>query len=77
MHEDTNKKTRCPKNNIFTAAEVATLAGVSESYVKKVRTNSPVIDLASERSMRIIEIDQIASDTKSLLFEEIKKAVNL
>lgn len=76
MSKDTNKKTRCLKKSyVLSEKEVAKLAGCSVSYVKKIREGS--VDIISPLAKRIASIDEVAFDTKSLLIEEIKRAVNL
>lgn len=75
MSKDKIKKTRCPKNYALKETEVATLGGVSVSYVKKIRAgfaqpNTP-------KAQRVLVIDKIANQNKSTLIQEIERIVKL
>jgi predicted transcriptional regulator len=75
MIKDKNKKSRCTKKYQLTAAEVADMAGCSESYVKKLRAD--LVDTKSPLARRVLAIDTIAEDGKSLLIQEIERIVKL
>jgi len=60
---------------MLTAKEVAKLAGCSTSYVKQIRAG--VCDLSTELAKRVLAIDEIADESKSLLIKEIEKTVKL
>lgn len=70
-----NKKTRCTKIYRFTAKEIADIAGISESYVKKIRLN-PSIHTSSQ-AQQIIAIDETLQDGSDKLINEIKRIVQL
>lgn len=75
MNKHTNKKSRCTKKYLLTADEVRRMLGCSESYVKQVRlgkvnTDTPLAQL-------IIEVDNTATQTKSLFIQEIERIVKL
>lgn len=76
MAKYTKQKSRCPKKYDFTAKEVSALAGCSVSTVKQIRTcNYP--NMKSPLALRVIAIDKIANNSKSLLIKEIEKVVKL
>lgn len=60
---------------MFTAKEVSKLAGCSESYVKQIRAGQ--CDLDTDLAKRVLAIDEIADESKSLLIKEIEKTVKL
>lgn len=73
--KDTKEKTRCPKNYTLSEVEVAKLAGCSVSYVKKIRTAE--CSLNTPLAKRVLEIDKIAIEGKSLLIKEIERVIQL
>ncbi len=89
MSENTKLKTRCPKkdttstkkdislskNYMFSETEVAKLANCSVSYVKKLR--SGVVDTKSNLAQRVLAIDELANNSKSILIQEIERIVKL
>ena len=70
-----NKKSRCTKKYQLTALEVADIAGCSVSYVKKLRAE--LVDNKSNLAKKVIDIDRIANDGKSLLIQEVERIVKL
>lgn len=74
MSKDKNKKSRCPKNYQLTAAEVARIAGCSISSVKQIRVGT-YIAMESSLAKRVLAIDKIAIQGKSLLIQEIERVV--
>lgn len=75
MIKDKRNKSRCTKKYQLTASQVADMAGCSESYVKKLRAN--LVDTKSQLAKRVLGIDSIAEDGKSLLIQEIERIVKL
>ena len=75
MIKDKNKKTRSPKNYRLTAQEVSEMAGVSVSYVKKIRAGLVNRDTALAR--QVLAIDLLANDGTNHLIKEIERIVTL
>jgi hypothetical protein len=74
MPKNTNKKTKRPKNYVFTRDEVGKMAKCSPSYVDKIRNNK--VALNTSLAKRVLAIDEIAFKTKKTLKQEIDKIVN-
>lgn len=71
-----NNKTRCTKNKYqLTSHEVAEIAGCSVSYVKKLRAG--LVNDKSKLAQKVLSVDVIAQDGKSLLIQEIERIVKL
>lgn len=75
MSENTKIKSRCPKNYAFSEKEVSAISSVSVSYVKKLRAG--LVSTKSAKAQRVLEIDKIANENKSLLIQEIKRIVKI
>lgn len=60
----------------MTAKEVSKLAGCSVSAVKQIRTGDYATP-ESSLAKRVLAIDQIANQSKSLLIKELQKVVKL
>lgn len=75
MTKGKTKKSRCPKNYVFSAKEIAKMVGCSISAVKQIRQG--VYKSKSGLIEQVEAIDQIADDSKSLLIEEIERIVKL
>jgi predicted transcriptional regulator len=70
------KKTKGRKNYSIEAKDVADIANVSESYVKKVRTAEiSGINPTTARAKIIIQIDHAAAQNQSLFIQKIKELV--
>ncbi len=74
MSEYTKIKTRCPKNYIFTSFEVSEIVGCSVSYVKSIRRGE--FKVKSRLSIRINEVDKIASSLMPKLKQELIKTLS-
>lgn len=74
MSKDTKLKTRCPKKYALKESEVASIAGVSVSYVKKLR--AATVNTETPQAQRVLTIDELANQNKSNLIQEIKRIVN-
>lgn len=76
MRKDKNKKSRCPKKYNMTAKEVSKLVGCSVSAVQQIRIGNYVAP-ESLLAQRVLAIDEVANQSKSLLIQEIEKVVKL
>lgn len=76
MSKYTKQKTTCPKKFDLTAKEVASIAGCSVSTIKQIRAgNYP--NLNTPLAKRVMALDSIANNSKSLLIKELEKVVKL
>jgi len=75
MTKDKNKKTRSTKNYRLTAAEVAEMAGVSESYVKKIRAG--LVNKDTPLARQVLAVDLLANDGTNALIKEIERLVTI
>lgn len=62
--------TKSPKKYRFSAKEVASMAGASESYVKKIRANKELFP-KTEMVRKILEMDQLLMDGSAALKNEL------
>jgi len=74
MSKNTTKKSKRPKNYVFTRNEVSRLAKCSPSYVDKIRNSK--VALNTPLAKRVMAIDEIAVETKNTLQKEIENIVN-
>lgn len=72
MSEDKKNKTRCTKKYRFSAIEVAEIAEVSESYVKKIRLGDYY---NSEKARQVIQIDKVLDEGSNKLLKEIENVI--
>ena len=78
MSKDIENKSKGRKKYPLEAEEVAEILDVSTSLVKKVRrAEVSKISVDADNAKKIIIVDAIAQQNKSLLIKEIKKVVNL
>lgn len=75
MTKDKNKKTRSPKNYRLTATEVAEMAGVSVSYVKKIRAG--LVNKDTPLARQVLAVDLLANDGTNALIKEIERLVTI
>jgi len=70
--KDTNNKSTCTKNKYrYTAEEVAKIAGVSASYVNKIRQKT--VDLKALKAQEVLIIDQTLYDGSTKLLREVER----
>ncbi len=74
MLKNTIKKSKCPKNYVFTRDEVGKMARCSASYVDKIRNKK--VALNTSLAKRVLAIDEIAFETKKTLQLEIENIVS-
>jgi len=71
MSKYKNKKTRGNKKYRYTAAEVAEICGVSESYVKKLRVQ--LVDQKSIVAQKVLAVDDLLYDGGTKLLQEVER----
>ena len=74
MAKDNQTKTRSTKKYRYTAAEVAELTNVSESYVKKLRSCDKLGNSPTARM--VLVADQLLGDSSNKLLLEVDRVLN-
>jgi predicted transcriptional regulator len=75
MSKYRNKKSRSTKRHYrYTSKEVAELANVSVSYVKKIRAG--VVDLKSHKAQQVLHIDEVLYDGSNKLLKEVERILH-
>lgn len=70
------KKSKGRKNYPIEAKDVAAIANVSISYVKKVRTaETSGVNINTDKAQIIRQIDVVAEQNQSLLIQKLKEIV--
>ena len=75
MIKDTHNKTKGNKKHRYTASEVAEICGVSESYVKQIRSRA--VNLNTDKASLVVSVDEILYQGGSKLIREVERIVKL
>jgi transcriptional regulator with XRE-family HTH domain len=76
MNKDKDlEKTKCAKKRYrYTAAEIAELTGVSESYVKKLR--SAQVNTGTPVAQLVLGADVLMDESANALLEEVERVLS-
>lgn len=72
------KKTKGRKNYVLEAEELAKYSRTSVSMVEKVRTaKKKGVEMRGRKALRILAVEQLAEESKSILIKELERIVKL